>query len=242
VTDGKHSKILDSMVQQLRDSAGDSLISVLLHGAEARGDHFGAARDLYLLVVLRDLAPATLRRLREPVGRWLKKGHPMPRFFSPETIATSADAFPIELLDIAKHKRILYGSDPFGQIEVDPQHLRLQCERELREKLMRVQEAYVESRGRSSDLERLLVDSYLAFVDIFRGCLRLLEIAVPVKADDIVATLCQRARLDPAPFRTVDELARGGSTDDDLEQLFAGYYEQLMKAVDLVDQFGGQES
>jgi hypothetical protein len=240
--DAKQNKAIETMVGELRASVGEALISVLLHGAEARGDHFSAARDLYLLIVLRDLTPATLRTLREPVARWLKKGHPMPRLFCPETIASSADAFPIELLDISHHKRVLHGSDPFGEIAVDKQHLRLQCERELREKIMRLQEAYVEWRGRSADLERLLVDSYLAFTDVFRGCLRLLDLEVPSKATDVVAALCGQVDLEPAPFVAIDQLARGSSSTADLDTLFTSYYKELLKAVHIVDRFGGQTS
>lgn len=240
--DVKQTKALDTMVEDLRDSLGDLLVGVLLHGAEARGDHFGAAHDLFLLIVLRDLTPATLRKLRAPVGRWVKKGHPIPRLFSPTTIAESADTFPIELLDIASHKRVLHGEDPFGQIDVDPQHLRLQCERELREKLMRLREAYVESRGRTSELERLLIDSYLAFTEIFRGCLRMLSCEVPNSATDVVAALCSKVDLDPAPFAAIDQLARGNSPSADLDELFTRYYGQLIKTVHIVDRFGGQAS
>lgn len=238
--DAKQTRALDNMVAELRQAAGDALVSVILHGAEARGDHYEAAHDLYLLIVLEDLKPATLRLLREPVGKWLKKGNPMPRLFTVSTIEASADSFPIELLDISNHKKVLHGSDPFGDIQVDMQHLRLQCERELREKLMRVQEAYVESRGRQRDLERLLIDSYLAFLDIFRGCLRLLASEVPARAGDIVSSLCKEADLDPAPFLSIDKLAQGGSVTVDLDELFASYYQQLVKAVHVVDRFGGQ--
>lgn len=240
--DAKQNKAVETMVEELRASLGDLLIGVLLHGAEARGDHFGAARDLFLLIVARDLTPETLRRLRAPVGRWVKKGNPMPRFFTPATIAESADAFPIELLDIASHKRVLYGEDAFGQIEVDPQHLRLQCERELREKLMRLREGYVESRGRTAELERLLIASYVAFTDIFRGCLRMLNCEVPNNAAEVAAALCSKVDLDPAPFTAIDQLARGGAAGGDLDELFTRYYGQLIKAVHIVDRFGGQAS
>lgn len=238
----KQTKALDSIVDELRTSAGDSLLSVVLHGAEVRGDHYRAAHDLYLLVVLADLEPETLQRLRHPVARWLKKGHPMPRFFTPATIADSADAFSIELLDIKGHNRVLHGTDHFGEVAVDTEHLRLQCERELREKLMRVQEAYVEARGRNSEMKRLLIDSYLAFLEIFRGCLRLLKADVPARAGDVLASFCEKAELDPAPFAAVDELARGDSSGADLEELFVGYYQQIIKAVDVVDRLEGQDS
>lgn len=238
----KQSEILDDMVQHLRTAGGDSLLSVVLHGAEARGDHYESVRDLYLLIVLKDLELETLAPLRNPIKRWLKKGNPMPRFFSPSLIADASDVFPIEFLDIAGHHRLLHGDDPFTNMDVSTQHLRLQCERELREKLMRLQEAYVEVRGRDSDLRRLLAGSYLAFIDIFRGCLRLHSEDVPAHADDVVTAFCKIAELDPAPFRAAEQLAHGGRPNHPIDEVFISYYTQLTNAVRTIDHFGGQDS
>jgi hypothetical protein len=236
------TEILDDMVQHLRTAGGDSLLSVILYGAEARGDHYESVQDLYLLIVLKDLELETLAPLRNPIKRWLKKGNPMPRFFSPSLIADASDVFSIEFLDIAGHHRLLHGDDPFTDMDVSTQHLRLQCERELREKLMRLQEAYVEVRGRDADLKRLLAGSYLAFVDIFRGCLRLHAKEVPAHADDIVTAFCNIAELDPAPFRAAEQLAHGTRPDHPIDEVFASYYTQLTNAVHAVDNFGDQDS
>lgn len=231
----KQTEILDDMVQHLRTAGGDSLLSVILYGAEARGDHYEAVRDLYLLIVLKDLELETLAPLRDPIKRWLKKSNPMPRFFSPSLIADASDVFPLEFLDISGHHRLLYGDDPFTDMDVGTDHLRLQCERELREKLMRLQEAYVETRGRASDLKRLLAGSYLAFVDIFRGCLRLHAEEVPAQADEIVTAFCKVAKLDPTPFRAAEQLAHGGQPTQPIDAVFSSYYTQLTSAIRVVD-------
>lgn len=234
----KRKRALDELVTGLRDAAGDRVRAIVAYGAEAHGEHFEAARDVYLLIVLRDLELDTLRLTREPVARWLKLGQPMPRFFSPEVIADAADVFPIELLDLAAHHKVLYGENPFSAVDVDGAHLRMQCERELREKLMRLEEAYVEMRGRDKDLAKLMAESYLAFVDIFRGCLRLHGDGVPARAAEVVAQFCRRAELDAAPFETAERLAHGASAPGDMEKVFARYHAQIAGAVRAVDRFG----
>ena len=138
--------ILSEMVERLRQAAGARLRGVVLYGSAARGDYHGETSDFNLLVVLDDLEPATLETLHDPFARWERKRQPIPRVFSPALIADAADVFPIELLDIADHHVVLHGEDPMAGLEVHTDHLRLQCERELREKLMRLREAYVETQ------------------------------------------------------------------------------------------------
>ena len=75
----------------------------------------------------------------------------MPRFFTTELMNQSSDVFPIEFLDIRTTHVILHGTDPLADLEIRRDHLRLQCERELREKLMRLREGYVEAHGRDRD-------------------------------------------------------------------------------------------
>jgi hypothetical protein len=121
---------------------------------------------------------------------------------------------------------IVTGDDPFAATEVHPEHLRLQCERELREKMMRLREGYVETHDRPRELRRLLTDSYTTFVALFRGCLHLLGDDVPVHNDEVASAFCARGGIDAAPFHEVDRLKRGEPVD-----------EQLGRAVTTVDRF-----
>jgi hypothetical protein len=164
----------------------------------------------------------------------------MPRLMSPRMLREATDVFPIELLTIRAHHLVLFGADAVSDLDVDRDHLRMQCERELREKLMRVQEAYIEADGRDRALTRLLTESYLAFTQVFRGCLRLSTDDVPQHNIDVAREFCRRAGLDPAPFEDIEGLAAGGGTRTGAEELFDAYYAELMKAVRAVDRFGTQ--
>jgi hypothetical protein len=228
---------LVDMTNRLRDALGDRLVALVLYGPGAHGDAYHAVGDRHLLVVLADLEPPTLRRLSEPVRWWVgSKRQPWPRLFSADLIREAADVFPIELLDIARHHRVLHGADPFAALSVDRANLRLQCERELREKLMRLREGYVECDGRPHALRELLAVSYASFAAIFRGCLELARLDAPARDHDVVAALCARLSLDAAPFAEVERVAReGGASDPDA--LFARYYRELSRAVTQIDRF-----
>ncbi len=236
-TQALENPALRRVVEGLKGALGARLRSVVLYGSAARGEFHDATSDLNLIVVLEDLEPPTLEPLTPIVERWRGRGQHAPRLFTPALIAESADVFPIEFLDIRAGRVVLHGEDPFARLEIRGVHLRLQCERELREKMMRLREAYVEGHARRRDLEWLLTDSYSSFVALFRGCLRLLGGEPPARSHDVVAAFCERAGLDPAPFEQVERLKRGERVDQDPKSLFSGYYRELTKAVRTVDRF-----
>jgi hypothetical protein len=158
--------------------------SVVVYGAD----------ETNLLIITTDLEPATLRALASPVRWWIKKTGSWPRLFTRTLIHDSADVFPIEMLELSQRRRVLHGPDPFVSIRVDLPALRAQCERELREKLMRLREAYVE------DTHDLVAASRPTFARIFRACLVLFDVPAPERDDDVIRALCERLDIDPLPF------------------------------------------
>ena len=232
----QQNPVLRRMVQGLQEALGAGLQSVVLYGSAARGDYEKATSDLNLILVLRDLRPATLEALTPVLERWSRDRQPMPRLFSPELILESADVFPIEFLDLKSHRVVLFGEDPFESVVVHTGDLRLQCERELREKMMRLREGYVQAHRKPKELKRLLTGSYGPFVALFRGCLRLHGDEVPDHNDEVVAAFAARAELDRSPFDDVSRLKRGTDVPDP-GALFSRYYDQLTAAVHRVNRF-----
>ena len=237
----KEHPVLEAFARDVQAALGPRLRSVVLYGSAARGDFQEAASDFNVIVVVVDLGPATLEALSPAVARWRRKGQPAPRLFSPALIAESADVFPIEFLDLKACREVIHGEDPFAGVEVRRDFLRLQCERELREKLMRLREAYVEAHGRPKDLRRLRADSYTPFVALFRGCLYPLGAEGPLRNADVVAAFCAKAELDHAAFEAVDRLQRGGSPSGELKSIFSRYYDELGRAVGKVDRFDARQ-
>ncbi len=231
------SPVLQKLVDGLHTAMGDDLVSVVLYGSAARGDYDAAASDLNVLIVVRELAPEALEHLSGPIRRWDRSGQPMPRLLSSTIIQESADVFPIEFLDIRASHRVLHGTDPFAAMEVHLDHLRAQCERELREKMMRLREAYLQAHDAPSVLTRLLTESYSTFVAIFRGCLHLHGDPVPVNNEEVAAAFAEAAELDRAPFDEVARLRHGEAAGSDPSALFARYYGTLTAAVARIDRF-----
>ena len=224
------------LVTRLTQALGERLISVVVYGPAAHDEVYVTVRGEHLLIVVRELSLEALQRLGDPVRWWLKKGEPWPRLFSPELLRSSADVYPIELLAISQHRRIAYGADPLRDVTIDPVHLRVQCERELREKLMRLREGYIECHGRGSarELHDLLGVSLASFVQVFRGCLHLLGAPIADRDHEVVAALCARLDLPPDAFTAVGQIARG-QRGADAEAVFGAYYRDLQAVARRID-------
>jgi len=227
--------VLRGAVESLVRAAGGRLRSVVLYGSAARGDYHKGTSDLNLALVLDRLDPATLEAISGAIAAWTRRGQPPPRLLSPEIIAEASDVFPIEMLDIRACHVVLHGEDPFAALEVARDHLRLQCERELREKLMRLQEGYVDTHASSEGLRLLLSDSYTTFAALLRGCLRLYDVEPPSRNTDAVALFCEHAGIDRMPFEEVEALRRGAAPRDDLKALYSRYHEALARVIDAID-------
>jgi len=238
--------ILRTMVEGLERALGERLRSVVLYGSAARGEYHEGKSDFNLVVVTDSLEPRDLEILSVPLVAWIKKGQPLPRLMTPAILADAVDVFPIEFLDIRTHHVVLHGVDPFTVIRVGVEPLRLQCEREFREKLMRLREGYLAAHASRDDLTRLLTSSYTTFLALFRAGLHLVGSPPPAASAEVAAAFCARAGLDAEPFAAIDQLRRGAAAPSlDLKTLFSRYYEQLARAVGVLDAFrpaGGGET
>lgn len=235
----QRGRLVDEMVARLSEALEARLTSVVLYGAEAHGDTYRTVSHLDLMIVCADLEPPTLGLLGPSVRWWLGKRQPWPRLFTAELIRDSIDVYPIEFLDLARHRHVIHGSDPLADIRIDATLLRLQCERDLREKLMRLREGYVESRGRPRALRRLLALSYASFALVFRGYLHLLGARVPAHDREAAAALCAALGLDGAPFEEVARIAEA-DTAADPAVVFERYYRELEAMVRTIDRFAVQ--
>lgn len=232
--------MVQSFVAQVSEALGTHLVSVVLYGSAARGDFVTKVSDFNLLIVVDELSLNTLERLTIPFAQWRARRQPVPRVFSVAMLESSADVFPIEFHDILQRHVVLAGRDAFAHIHIDDGYLRLQCERELREKLLRLEEAYIEAQEQPTSVTRLMMESYSAFAAIFRGCVTLLGEEPAIATHDVVLAFCARAGLDASVFEQVERLRQGERVGESARALFGRYHAQIVTAVSRVDRFAGR--
>jgi hypothetical protein len=71
------------------------------------------AAGVNVLVLLRELDVAILRRAAAPVREWVEAGNPPPLLLTEHELARSLDIFAIEYADIRDAHLVVHGADPF---------------------------------------------------------------------------------------------------------------------------------
>ena len=229
----------EQLTEQLKETLGERLTSVILYGSAAAGDHAGKKSDFNVLVVLDRISMEELKVLRPTAVRWRKAGNPPPLLFTMERLQQSADVFPIELLDIRECHRVLYGEDATATLELNNENLRVELEHELKGKLIQLRENYLVTEGRNRRVTDLMVESLSTFLVLFRAALRLYQEDVPQRKAEALHALAQHITFDARVFETIRGLKEGTTKprDVDAETLFAQYLQTVESVVDAVDTF-----
>jgi hypothetical protein len=159
---------INEFVKRARDSAGANLESVILYGSAASGEYHPEFSNVNLFCVLRDISFSALRAFAPAVKWWDQQKQPPPLVMSRSELDSSTDVFTIELLDMQRHHRLLFGEDVFKGLQI-PMHLhRVQVEYELREKLVLLRQQMVLASEGDKRLWDLLLRSVPSFVTLFR--------------------------------------------------------------------------
>jgi predicted nucleotidyltransferase len=228
---------LNQLLDKLTKALGDRLVSVVLYGSAAAGDHHEGFSDLNVLCVLDQVTTRELAQ-SEPVFRWWReKGNPSPLLLSEHEVATSTDCFAIEFHDIKAHHRILQGKDVVSQLVVDDSFYRAQVEHDLRAKLLRLRQKASGALSDKDTLRRLMADSISTFCVLFRHALILHGLAAKSKKRDVIEQARETFGIDPAPFGKLLDLREERIKARDLEPqgMLDSYLKQISIVIDAVD-------
>jgi predicted nucleotidyltransferase len=235
---------LKELVGKLELAFSDRLVSVILYGSAASGEHAAdRLADLNVLCVLKEITPRELME-GEPVLRWWRdKGNPSPLLMSEEEVHNSADSFPIEFRDMKERRRVLYGPDVMADVTVHMTHYRAQVEHDLRSKLLRLRQQGAQVLSDPNRLLGLCVESVSTFCVLGRHVLELAGIKPKTERRAVVRQLAQKLEADLTPFEILLDSRedKAGSDPGDPGELFAKYLVCINRLVSFVDGLDGNQ-
>lgn len=232
----------DAFIDDLRQSHGKNLVSVILYGSAAAGDFLKNRSDYNILIALQRITPTDLQNAHASVREWQKLGHPVPVYFTVSELENSADVFPIEFLQMETARKVIYGRDVLEGLSVSRKFLRHQVEYELRSKLIQLRRKYIPASSSVEGLTRLMAHSLSSFAAVFRALLSSKGLQPPVRKHDVVSMAAGEFGLDLVPFEKIFHIREDnfGATLDEVaaNKLFADYLEQIEKVIESVDSIG----
>lgn len=235
----KPEEIFPELTQGYREIYGDGLVSVILYGSAAGRDYRPGKSDLNFLVILSEEAIDHLDRALGTVSRWCKKGVATPLFMTKSYIISSLDSYPLEFLNMQKGYILVYGEDVLKDISFEPGDLRLQCEREIKGKLLLLRERFLETEGKARRMRELIADSITAFISIFRGLLYLRGAEIPSSRREIVEVLARQFPVDAAPFLRCLDIKEGEKlSSSETAEAMKAYLAEVRTLWGIVDELG----
>jgi MoxR-like ATPase len=127
-------------------------------------------------------------------------------------------------------------------LEPKLERLRFQCEQELKGKMLRLRQLYLEASQTENRLVALLVKSTSSFMVLFRALLHLQGTPAPQSMNEILVAL-SRLGLRTEAIRNVHSLRRKESTlkAAEIDSLFRQYLSEIQAAVKFVDTMNAAE-
>jgi hypothetical protein len=233
---------LDRVRRELHELYGDALQALALTGESAGAGYRPGRSPLELAVVLDAVTPEALRRVHGHLRGWERRRVTTPLFLDARWLAGSRDVFPIEFLELREHHVVLHGEgDPFANLPVQPDHLRLEVEKQLRGKLLHLWEAYLETQSSRRRLRALLLAAVPGFAWILRGALHLAEghasDSPGASDDELFAEVERRFAVSLTALRRLAQARRGAEplASAELEGVFDAALAELRGLVGRFD-------
>jgi len=230
-------KQIDEFVSRLRQGAGENLQSVILYGSAASGEFHPEFSNVNLLCVVREASYATLSALAPVVEWWKRQKRHVPLVLSGEELQRSADVFSIELLDMQRRHRVLFGTDVLEGLTI-PMHLHgAQVEYELREKTILLRERLLVAGTNKKQLWELLLGSLSTFVTLFRHALIALGETPADSKRETIRALAKKIQFDASAFLTLLDVRerKADQKQFDAGDVFARYLAAIQQVTAAVD-------
>ncbi|MEW6333829.1 MAG: hypothetical protein AB1558_06140 [Thermodesulfobacteriota bacterium] len=231
------AEIFEEITDAYQRIFGADLLSIILFGSGAGEDYLPGTSDINFLVTLTDPGIERIEGALETVARWRKRSVAVPLFMTLAHLAGSQDTYPIELLNMKRHYRVVFGRDVLAELAFDRPHIRLQLERELRGKLLHLRSGYLETEGSAAKIRELITRSLTAFISLFCAILYLRGVEIPQGNRDIIRAAGEAFGIEHDVFLTCEEIRRKADHvgRSDITAVFLAYLKEVVRLCDRVD-------
>ncbi|MBN2017034.1 MAG: hypothetical protein JW794_02705 [Candidatus Cloacimonetes bacterium] len=230
-----YKEILDCYSETFKGS----LHSLYIYGSATTEDFNEKYSDINVAVILDDISIRNLIKARTCIKKLNKKHVTAPLFLTEEYINDSLDSFPLEFLSIKNSHITLFGDDVFKDIAIEPDHVRLQAERELKGKLLLLRASFLENIDQKYILNGLVVSSFSALIPVLKGILFVKGSDIPINALDVVQKTSVVTEIDLSSFEAAYKIKNRHLKlkNEELITFFESYISAVDSLAELVDKF-----
>jgi hypothetical protein len=225
------AKKIAPLFEDLLREQGKHVNSIHITGSAVLSDYDPRISDVNSLVLLHTMDLALLEYIAPLGNKYGKHRIAAPFIMTPDYITQSLDSFPIEFLDYKLIHRTVFGEDVLQNLQIDRRDLRVQCEREIKSKLIHLRQGFLSSGGQKKHLAQTLIRSITGSMALFRAIITLNNREAPMPRAEVIKTLAAAAGADAGIFERLLQLKSGvlKPSDQELQKLFESYHQALEK-------------
>ncbi|MCA9402558.1 MAG: hypothetical protein KC897_02140 [Candidatus Omnitrophica bacterium] len=206
-------------------------------GEAAGADYHPRSSQITSVFVFDEVDFQIYHQALKTVAAGVKKGITAPLLLSEQYLKSSLDVFPVEFLDIKEKHILIFGEDLFGGLDIKTEHLRLFCEQQVKGRMIRIRQAYLEVGLQRQGVEAMLKDSLYSLIPVFRNLVRLKGQSPAVNKEEIITQLAGAFDIDGAVLLSI---FRDRSNDEkiggqDVSVFCEKYMNELQKLARQVD-------
>jgi hypothetical protein len=222
---------------------GDDLVSIILYGSATGQDYQPGKSDINFMIILKEAGIERLDRAFDMVRIWRKRKVATPLFLTENYVETSLDVFPIEYLNFQRHHTVVHGKGVLADLPLKLQFIRLQCEREIKGKLLLLRHAFLDTDGKSRAMKNVISQSLGAFAAISEALLYLKGLEAPRGRRNKIRAMAEAFQLDPSMFETLLDIKeeKKKPSSDEMKRIFQTYLGEIRKLAVLVDELSVKE-
>ena len=194
------------------------------------------------MLVLRNVASHTLDKIASVIARVEHKIPLTTMTLTREDLHSSCDVFPIKFHDMQLHHRVLSGKDVLSDLRISDVHLRLRCEQQLKNLMLRLRATYLHHNQNSQQLLDALLDANQIFMRDMHACLVVKSGMAPEDVTDVPAAFGAEFGLDMEVVNEILAIQRAAHVPqvDDLKATFDRFMQLVHESALAVDQMEAQ--
>jgi hypothetical protein len=227
---------LRSITATLETNLGDTLQSVVLYGGVAKNELVKDTDRVTLMIVLKEVNTATLEKVGDALdGK--RQQQIQATVLTLADLNTSMDVFPIKFLDMQQDYEVLAGEDVVKSLEIGRANLRLRCEQEIKNLMLKQRRIYMSSRSNPRALEGMLLRGYYSFLQSGDALAELITGKEYRKEEEVVEAI-GAIGLDAELLKRIAALRSGESLGDEaaVKKTVGEFMAMIEKAAKMADE------
>lgn len=228
---------IQALADSLKSSLNGVLKSVVLYDGMAKNEYVKETDHVCLMIVLTEITTANLDKVGNALRASKRARQFQPLVLSENDLKTSTDVFPIKFLDMQQDYDVVAGEDVVKDLKISRDNLRLRCEQEIKNLMLRLRGLYISSGDNSQALESAMLRGYYGFLKSADALAELKTKKVYRSEEEVVAAIGEIG-LDADLMQQVAGLRQGGSLGDSeaIKRAFEKFMAMVEKAAQMADE------